>query len=112
MTESHTSLRDDYDVSCPEIDDLVKITLEVEGVLGSRLTGGGFGGCTVTLVYILAFSVHEMRFNQTFFQVYNHVVPTLIQHIKENYNHTPTFYICKPSHGARILELKEEGHYY
>lgn len=93
MTESHTSLRDDYDVSCPEIDDLVKITLEVEGVLGSRLTGGGFGGCTVTLVY-------------------NHVVPTLIQHIKENYKHTPTFYICKPSHGARILELKEEGHYY
>lgn len=50
MTESHISLRDDYEVSCPEIDSIVDITLKVEGVLGSRITGGGFGGCTVTLV--------------------------------------------------------------
>lgn len=50
MTESHISLRDDYNVSCPELDDLVNLSLSVEGVLGSRMTGGGFGGCTVTLV--------------------------------------------------------------
>lgn len=50
MTESHISLRDDYNVSCPELDSLVDIALSVEGVLGSRMTGGGFGGCTVTLV--------------------------------------------------------------
>ena len=42
--------RDDYQVSCAELDQLVKLALEVEGVYGSRMTGGGFGGCTVTLV--------------------------------------------------------------
>ena len=42
--------RDDYEVSCAELDQLVKLALEVEGVYGSRMTGGGFGGCTVTLV--------------------------------------------------------------
>lgn len=40
----------DYEVSCPEIDTLVNLAMEVKGVYGSRLTGGGFGGCTVTLV--------------------------------------------------------------
>lgn len=42
--------RDDYDVSCPELDELVAAALEVDGVYGSRMTGGGFGGCTVTLL--------------------------------------------------------------
>ena len=42
--------RDDYEVSCGELDSLVKLALEGEGVLGSRMTGGGFGGCTVTLL--------------------------------------------------------------
>lgn len=42
--------RDDYEVSCDELDELVKLAMEVEGVLGSRMTGGGFGGCTVTLL--------------------------------------------------------------
>lgn len=41
---------DDYEVSCEELDLLVKLALEVDGVYGSRMTGGGFGGCTVTLV--------------------------------------------------------------
>lgn len=50
MIESHNSLRDDYAVSCPELDSLVSLAINVEGVLGSRMTGGGFGGCTVTLV--------------------------------------------------------------
>ncbi|KAE8576939.1 hypothetical protein XENTR_v10004373 [Xenopus tropicalis] len=50
MVESHNSLRDDYEVSCPELDELVAIALEVPGVYGSRMTGGGFGGCTVTLL--------------------------------------------------------------
>lgn len=53
MTESHISLRDDYNVSCPELDSLVELALSVDGVLGSRMTGGGFGGCTVTLVGII-----------------------------------------------------------
>lgn len=42
--------RDDYEVSCPELDELVAAALEVDGVYGSRMTGGGFGGCTVTLL--------------------------------------------------------------
>ncbi|KAF2345707.1 GHMP kinase C-terminal domain, partial [Trinorchestia longiramus] len=50
MTASHASLRDDYEVSCAELDELVEAALEVKGVKGSRMTGGGFGGCTVTLV--------------------------------------------------------------
>ena len=44
------SNRDDYEVSCAELDQLVAAALEVEGVYGSRMTGGGFGGCTVTLL--------------------------------------------------------------
>eukprot|EP00607_Mallomonas_marina_P002886 CAMPEP_0182429898 /NCGR_PEP_ID=MMETSP1167-20130531/34818_1 /TAXON_ID=2988 /ORGANISM="Mallomonas Sp, Strain CCMP3275" /LENGTH=434 /DNA_ID=CAMNT_0024614273 /DNA_START=107 /DNA_END=1411 /DNA_ORIENTATION=+ len=50
MTCSHRSLQHDYEVSCPELDKLVELALAVPGVLGSRMTGGGFGGCTVTLV--------------------------------------------------------------
>jgi galactokinase len=50
MNESHVSLRDDYEVSCPEIDILVEEAWKLPGVLGSRITGGGFGGCTVSIV--------------------------------------------------------------
>lgn len=50
MNESHISLRDDYEVSCEEIDLLVDLAWSVPGVLGSRMTGGGFGDCTVSLV--------------------------------------------------------------
>ena len=50
MWESHHSLRDDYEVSSPELDTLVEIAKNSEGVLGSRMTGGGFGGSTVSLV--------------------------------------------------------------
>ena len=50
MNQSHISLRDDYDVSCEEIDILVELAWKIPGVLGSRITGGGFGGCTVSIV--------------------------------------------------------------
>src|SRR5581483_206441 len=50
VTESHRSLRDDYEVSAPELDFLVAAALDVPGVFGSRMMGGGFGGSTVTLV--------------------------------------------------------------
>ena len=50
LNKSHESLRDNYEVSCPEIDWLVKRAWELEDVLGSRLTGSGFGTCTVSLV--------------------------------------------------------------
>ncbi len=50
MYESHRSLRNDFEVSCPELDTLVEIARSVPGVYGSRMTGGGFGGCTISLV--------------------------------------------------------------
>lgn len=58
-----TFFRDDYEVSCAELDRLVSLACEVEGVYGARMTGGGFGGCTVTMVR-------------------KDVVDTVIQHIK------------------------------
>ncbi|GAB1604801.1 galactokinase-like [Argonauta hians] len=86
MVESHNSLRDDYEVSCPELDQLVSAALQVKGVYGSRMTGGGFGGCTVTLVKKTA-------------------VDFTIEHIKKTYTGTPSFYVCPPSDGARALPL-------
>ena len=50
MNQSHVSLRDDYEVTGPELDALAEAAWKVEGVVGSRMTGGGFGGCTVSLV--------------------------------------------------------------
>ncbi|XP_017772022.1 PREDICTED: galactokinase-like [Nicrophorus vespilloides] len=84
MTQSHKSLKDDFEVSCKELDELVDIALSVKGVLGSRMTGGGFGGCTVTLVY-------------------RNSVDLLIATIKTEYSGIPTFYVCSPSDGAQII---------
>lgn len=50
MLDSHESLKNDYEVSCPELDMLVELAMQVDGVVGGRMTGGGFGGCTVNLV--------------------------------------------------------------
>jgi galactokinase len=50
MSASHLSMRDDYEISCREIDILVELASRIEGVLGARMTGGGFGGCTINLV--------------------------------------------------------------
>jgi galactokinase len=50
MFQSHASLRDDFEVSCAELDTLVEIAGKTEGVFGARITGGGFGGCTINLV--------------------------------------------------------------
>ncbi|NWH48229.1 GALK1 Galactokinase, partial [Fregata magnificens] len=86
MVESHNSLRDDYEVSCPELDELVAAALEVDGVYGSRMTGGGFGGCTVTLLEAGAAERAQ-------------------HHIQEKYSGTATFYLTKPSGGAKVLPL-------
>ncbi|XP_067119934.1 galactokinase-like [Centruroides vittatus] len=86
MIESHKSLKDDFEVSCEEIDELVNLALEVEGVYGSRMTGGGFGGCTVTLVK-------------------SNALKSLIENIKKKYKGNPLFYVCTPSNGACQLLL-------
>jgi galactokinase len=51
MAESHRSLREDYEVSCRELDLLVELAGQSEGVYGARMTGAGFGGCTINLVH-------------------------------------------------------------
>ena len=50
MLESHRSLRDDFEVSCAELDIMVELAEKAKGVYGTRMTGGGFGGCTITLI--------------------------------------------------------------
>jgi len=70
MAAGHASLRDLYEVSLPELDYLVEAAMQVPGCLGARLTGGGFGGCTINLVetsQVEAFANHVMeRYHQQF----------------------------------------------
>ena len=88
MNESHRSLGDDYEVSCKEIDILVDLAWETEGVIGSRITGGGFGGCTVSIVK-------------------NDAVDGFIKNIGEQYlakvGHEAEFYVVDIGDGARVL---------
>ncbi|KAK1119002.1 hypothetical protein K0M31_013776 [Melipona bicolor] len=86
MNESHDSLKNDYEVSSIELDTLVAAAREINGVLGSRLTGAGFGGCTVTLLK-------------------KDVIDETINHIKAKYSGNATFYIATPAMGARILDI-------
>lgn len=80
MNESHDSLKHDYELSSVELDTLVSAAREVNGVLGSRLTGAGFGGCTVTLLKKDAIdeAIHRMKakldfviFVKYFYNLYN-----------------------------------------
>ena len=50
MVRSHESLRDDFEVSCPELDIMFELALNKNGISGARMMGGGFGGCTINLV--------------------------------------------------------------
>jgi galactokinase len=87
MQESHVSMRDDYEISCREIDILVELAGRVEGVLGARMTGGGFGGCTINLVRVDAVD----RFADELGRGY-----------KEATGITPQFLVCRPGDGAGI----------
>jgi galactokinase len=88
MNECHISLRDLYEVSCPELDAMVRIAQTIEGCYGARLTGAGFGGCTVNLV---------ARENSSGFA---HELATSYE--AETGNH-PEIYISHPSDGAALL---------
>ena len=85
MVESHRSLQHDYEVSCPELDFLVDSALAIDGVLGSRMTGGGFGGCTVTLLRAGA----ENQFRREITAAY-----------ERRFSLTPAIYECVPGQGA------------
>jgi galactokinase len=93
MNRSHESLRDLYEVSCPELDWLVKRAWETEGVYGSRLTGEGFGGCTVTLIEEDAIPLYQ-----------EHIVQ-----YERIFGFRPELYVCKPSAGARIIENRVQS---
>lgn len=85
MNASHDSLRDLYEVSCTELDSLVEIARQCPGVVGSRMTGAGFGGCTVSLVRADAVK----RLEATIREEYPKVTP-----------YQPDVYVCQPSGGA------------
>lgn len=87
--ESHRSMQRDYEISCEEIDFLVDTATAIPGVYGARMTGGGFGGCTVNLVAPEAV--------ETF-------IPYLRTAYVERYRKEPVFYDCKPAAGAGRLE--------
>jgi galactokinase len=88
LIESHNSLRDDYEVSCPEIDFLVDTAIKIEGVWGARITGGGFGGCTINLLQPAAIPSFQDRLSKQY---------------RERFNLDAHFHEVSPSEGARQI---------
>ncbi|HWP40002.1 MAG TPA: galactokinase [Tepidisphaeraceae bacterium] len=89
MVQSHRSLRDDYQVSVPELDFLVEQAMMTKGVYGSRLTGGGFGGCTVSLV--------QPRYVESF-------ATTIQQAYHAKFGSKPAVYPTTATAGVTVLE--------
>ncbi|MGC9151808.1 MAG: galactokinase [Microbacter sp.] len=91
MNASHISLRDDYEVTGPELDTMVEEAWKIDGVIGSRMTGGGFGGCTVSLVK-------------------NEAIEPFIEKVGAAYKAktgiTPDFYVAEIGDGACQLPLE------
>ena len=90
MAEAHRSYSQDFEASCVEADAMVELAQDIPGLIGARLTGGGFGGCTVNLV--------EAGQAQTFAQ-------TLKERYKAKIGITPQIYICYASGGAHQLNV-------
>ena len=90
MNQSHDSLKTDYEVSCDEIDLLVDLARSIPGVMGSRITGGGFGGCTVSIVK-------------------NEAVDTFVETVGKGYlekvGHEAEFYVVEIGGGARACQF-------
>ena len=93
MYASHDSLRDDFEVSCKELDLLVEIAREIGpegGMIGSRMTGGGFGGCTVSLVKTDKIASISHTFQKKY---------------KSRWRPEPTIFATRPSQGAQIVKF-------
>jgi galactokinase len=88
MVESHRSLQHDYEVSCEELDFLAEAALGIEGVYGARMTGGGFGGCTVSMMRPAAAPLFREKIAKAY---------------EGKFGITPRVYECKPSAGAGEL---------
>jgi galactokinase len=94
MAASHQSLRDDYEVSCRELDAMVEIAERQRGVHGARMTGGGFGGCTINLVDV----EHAAQFQRNVTTEYESAIGL-----------RPDIYICEASQGAEWVEVPVEN---
>jgi galactokinase len=94
MAASHQSLRDDYEVSCRELDVMVEIAGRQSGVYGTRMTGGGFGGCTINFVDV----EHAAEFQRRVSAEYESEIGL-----------RPDIYICEASQGAELVEATAEN---
>lgn len=92
MNESHAGLRDVYEVSCDELNILTEIAQSIDGVIGARMTGAGFGGCTVNLVHQDSVETLRKRITGTYTQ------RTGIE---------PEIYVCNVGNGARIKWISQ-----
>lgn len=90
MYQSHKSLRDDFEVSCRELDLLVELASEAPGVLGARLTGAGFGGCTVNLVREEAIDAFKVG---------------VVERYARETGLAAEMLVCKPSDGLEVLRV-------
>ena len=90
MNASHNGLRDDYEVSCKELDLLTDIARSITGVIGSRMTGAGFGGCTVSIVHQDALEIFQTRVTTEY---------------HEQTGIEPEIYLCNVSDGAQVFQL-------
>ena len=93
MVEAHASMRDDFAASCAEIDALVEVATEQPGCFGARITGGGFGGCTVNLVSAAETAAFTREIAARYHQA------TGIE---------PDIYICSAADGASSLPIGED----
>jgi galactokinase len=89
MSESHVSMRDDFEISCPEVDTMVEINAAIDGVYGARMTGGGFGGCTISLVDADAVERFERQ---------------VMERYRAATGLEPQIFSCSPGAGVRALE--------
>jgi galactokinase len=94
MFESHKSLRDDYEVSCEELDVLVELAAGNEGLIGARMTGGGFGGCTVNLVQAEGVEAFQRNISQAY---------------KRSTGRDPDVFVCSAADSAEQIHI-EGGH--
>jgi galactokinase len=96
MRDSHRSLRDDYEVSCSELDLMTEIAVVQRGVIGARMTGGGFGGCTVNLVESDAVDAFKKNVAAEYFS---------------KTGHNPEIFVSSASDGAEQVDasVKESG---
>jgi galactokinase len=94
MAAGHESLRDDYEVSCRELDTMVEIAGRQPGVYGARMTGGGFGGCTINFVD----AEHAVEFQRNVSAAYEAATGL-----------RPDIYICEASQGAELVEAAAEN---